>query len=155
MNIYTKNLVLITLASLFAGIGWSTLVERYQRKRLFEILCAVLSFASIFAVFAYTVWGRETSARHILVFAAMENNDEFFREMFMNALLYFPFGLAASPLLGGWSLLFAFSLSFAIETWQYFSGAGIAQGTDVIMNSLGALFGILLALPHHRIKRKK
>ncbi len=66
-----------------------------------------------------------------------------YREMYMNALLYYPFGLSLTVLIGPWSILISFILSILIELWQYLAGTGVAQGTDVIMNSLGAAIGAL------------
>lgn len=63
--------------------------------------------------------------------------------MFMNALLYYPFGLSLSIFLGSWSILIALIISISIEFWQYLAGTGLAQGTDVIMNTLGAAIGVL------------
>ena len=36
-----------------------------------------------------------------------------------------------------------FLISVSIESWQYFAGTGLAQGTDVIMNTLGAAIGTI------------
>lgn len=32
-------------------------------------------------------------------------------------------------------------MDIEIESWQYMAGSGLAQGTDVIMNTLGAAIG--------------
>lgn len=61
----------------------------------------------------------------------------------MNALLYYPFGLSLTVLIGSWSILVAFLTSTLIESWQYLSDSGLAQGTDVVMNTLGATIGVL------------
>ena len=61
----------------------------------------------------------------------------------MNALLYVPLGFTLTVLIGPQSILAAFVLSLVIETWQYFAGTGLAQGTDVIMNTLGCVVGVI------------
>ena len=106
------------------------------------ILLHPLSIAALYGVLRYTVLGRSPSSEHSFVFFAAHTN-EFYREMFMNALLYFPLGLSLTVLLGPWSILAAFALSLGIESWQYFAGTGLAQGTDVIMNTFGAAIGAL------------
>ena len=80
--------------------------------------------------------------------------NEFFREMFMNAVLYVPFGLAACGLIGPWGVLAGFLLSAGIEGWQYATGAGLAQGTDVLCNTLGAAVGMLPVWANRRLTRK-
>ena len=99
--------------------------------------------------------GRTPSEEHTFVFAASIGS-EFFRELFMNALLYYPLGLSLSVFLGPWAILVAFLTSVAIESWQYLSGSGLAQGTDVIMNTLGAAIGVLpYLIVKHVVKRQK
>lgn len=109
---------------------------------------------AIYGILLYTVFGRTPSDNRTFVFAAPYTN-EFHREMFMNALLYYPFGLSLSVFLGPWSILVAFLSSVAIESWQYLTGSGLAQGTDVIMNTLGAAIGALPCLiVKHVVKRQ-
>lgn len=68
----------------------------------------------------------------------------------MNGLLYVPFGINLSVLIGPWSVLAALILSVVIESWQFFAGTGLAQGSDVLMNTLGAAIGLI---PYMVIKR--
>ena len=37
--------------------------------------------------------------------------------------------------------IISFLLSLGIESWQFAAGTGIAQGTDVLCNTLGACMG--------------
>lgn len=97
---------------------------------------------ALYCILFYTVLGRTPSDQHIFTFFAPYTN-EFYREMLMNAFLYFPFGLTLSTLIGPVSILVGFVVSLAIESWQYFAGTGVAQGTDVIMNTLGAAIGTI------------
>lgn len=94
--------------------------------------------------------GKRSACIHF--FADISN--EFFREMVMNAFLYYPLGLALSVLIGLWSIPLAFMFSVGIETWQYFAGTGLAQGTDVICNTLGCAIGALPFFISKRINRK-
>ena len=84
---------------------------------------------------------RTSSDNHTFLFATY--NSEPGREMFMNALLYYPLSLSLSIFLGRWSILVAFLNSVLIESWQYLLGSGLAQGPDVVMNTLGAAIGVL------------
>lgn len=61
--------------------------------------------------------------------------------MLMNVILFYPLGLTLTVLIGPWSIVVAFVLSFGIEVWQYVAGTGVAQGSDVLMNTLGCVVG--------------
>lgn len=121
---------------------------------------------SIYGILSYTVQNRMPSNTHQFTFFAPYTN-EFYREMLMNAFLYFPFGLTLSTLLSSTHLMnsgenkkdknksgkvigpvsltisIGFLISITIESWQYFAGTGLAQGTDVIMNTLGCAIGTI------------
>lgn len=122
-------------------IIWIILTCCLSKKAMRFFSGLLLPFA-LCGVLYYSVLHRTTSGQHIFSFFASWSN-EFYREMIMNIFLYFPSGLALSSLTGPWSILAAFILSLGIETWQYFAGTGLAQGTDVIMNTLGAAIGAL------------
>ena len=80
-------------------------------------------------------------------YLAREVNREYYRTMQMNVLLFFPLGLTLPfalsarkhPVLK--SLLIGALLSMCIETMQYVFSLGWAEIDDVIMNTLGVLFG--------------
>ena len=119
-----------------------------------KTIAAILLIVAIYGVLSYTVLGRTPSEEHTFVFAT--HNSESGREMFMNALLYYPLGLSLSVFLGPWSILITFLSSVVIESWQYLSGSGLAQGTDVIMNTLGAAIGALpFLIVREIVKRQK
>ena len=109
---------------------------------MFRVLCAVLTGLAVFGILLYTVLRRTPTDVHMFRFFAVYT-DEFYREMFMNVLLYLPLGLTLTAVIGQRALVAAFLLSLGIESWQYFAGAGLAQGSDVICNSLGAALGAL------------
>ena len=101
-----------------------------------------MSTLAVYGVLKYTVLHRSAGDIHQFILVNVYNG-EFFREMFMNAFLYIPFGMALSVFLGPWVIIAAFLLSAGIETWQYFAGTGLAQGTDILMNTLGAAIGVI------------
>lgn len=105
-------------------------------------VCLPLFFASLYGIFKYSALGRAITNNHEFTFLAPYSN-EFGRELFMNALLYYPFGLTLTGLIGPRSILVAFLLSAGIEIWQFSAGTGLAQGTDVIMNTVGCAVGAL------------
>ena len=152
MNIYAQNPTRLTRWAALILFLWTVLLfltgRRRWSKKAFAYFCIPLSIAALYGIMRYTVLGRSPSSEHSFVFFAAYTN-EFYREMFMNALLYFPLGLSLTVLLGPWSITVALALSLGIESWQYFAGTGLAQGTDVIMNTFGAAIG---ALPYLIVK---
>ena len=145
-HLYAQDPAKLTRWAALILLLWTALIfltgrQRWSKKA-FAYFCIPLSIAALYGILRYTVLGRSPSSEHSFVFFAAHTN-EFYREMFMNALLYFPLGLSLTVLLGPWSILAAFALSLGIESWQYFAGTGLAQGTDVIMNTFGAAIGAL------------
>ena len=151
-HLYAQDPVRLTKWAALILLLWAALLfltgRHHWSKKAFAYFCIPLSIAALYGILRYTVLGRSPSSEHSFVFFAAYTN-EFYREMFMNALLYFPLGLALTALLGPWSILASFALSLGIETWQYLAGTGLAQGTDVIMNTFGAAIG---ALPYLIVK---
>lgn len=116
-----------------------------QRKipaKAWKMVNLVGSLCALGLIWYFTVAGRERTDQHSFSFFAAQTN-EFYREMLMNAFLYVPLGLCLAALTGGWSILLALGLSLAVESWQYFAGTGLAQGTDVILNTLGCAVGTI------------
>lgn len=140
MHIYVQKLSTLSIYASFIFLAFTAMLYFTRNEGvLTRSLATILFFAAIYGVLSYTVLGRNPSDNHTFVFAT--NNSESAREMFMNALLYYPLGLSLTVLIGPWSILIAFILSIAIESWQYLAGTGLAQGTDVIMNTLGSAIG--------------
>jgi glycopeptide antibiotics resistance protein len=154
MHIYVQNLSTLSIYAILILLAFTAVLYVTRNNvRLTKTISAILFFAASYGVLSYTVLGRMPSEEHTFVFAT--HNSESGREMFMNALLYYPIGLSLSIFLGPWSILVAFLSSTLIESWQYFTGSGLAQGTDVVMNMLGAAIGVLPCLiVKHVVKRQ-
>ncbi len=154
MHIYGENIVTLSKYAILAALLWGGMCFLFYQKRWFQVLSGVLGVAALYVVLQYTVIGRTAGEEHLFTFAADYTN-EFFREMFMNALLYFPLGLSLSVFLGPWAIAAACVLSVSVETWQYLACTGLAQGTDVIMNTLGAAIGAVPFLIAKRIRKRR
>lgn len=151
MNIYAQSLIKLSIAVVIICAVWGVVYYKCSNGRCekaFRALSIVFMIASLYIILSHTVIGREMGDSHTFFFAAQYSN-EFLREMFMNALLYLPLGLSLSVFAGPWTILIAFILSTGIECWQYCCGTGMAQGTDVIMNTLGAAIGTVPWLMVH------
>ena len=140
INIYTQNLTSLTFVTIGALVIWGVFLAKL--KKTSKIISLIGVIISVYAILSYTVIGRTPKDTHVFVFAS-SNHYEFWREMFMNALLYIPLGMSFSTFLGSWTILLALVLSLFIEFWQFKMGTGLAQGTDIIMNTLGVVIGSL------------
>lgn len=152
VNIYVARPWVVVILVLAAVFIWG-LLGRIVPRRVWKPVCGVAALLATVLVLWLTVWNRTPSEEHVFTWAAAYTN-EFFREMFMNAVLYVPFGLAACGLIGPWGVLAGFLLSSCIEGWQYATGAGLAQGTDVLCNTLGAAVGMLPVWANRRLTKK-
>lgn len=152
VNIYVARPWVVVILALAAVFIWG-LLGRIVPRRVWKPVCGAAALLVTVLVLWLTVWNRTPSEEHVFTWAAAYTN-EFFREMFMNAVLYVPFGLAACGLIGSWGVLAGFLLSAGIEGWQYATGAGLAQGTDVLCNTLGAAVGMLPVWANRRLTRK-
>lgn len=152
VNIYVARPWVVVILALAAVLIWG-LLGRIVPRRVWKPVCGAAALLATVLVLWLTVWNRTPSEEHVFTWAAAYTN-EFFREMFMNAVLYVPFGLAACGLNGPWGVLAGFLLSAGVEGWQYATGAGLAQGTDVLCNTLGAAVGMLPVWANRRLTRK-
>lgn len=152
VNIYVARPWVVATLALAAVLIWG-LLGRVVPRRVWKPVCGAAALLATVLVLWLTVWNRTPSEEHVFTWAAAYTN-EFFREMFMNAVLYVPFGLAACGLIGPWGVLAGFVLSVGVEVWQYATGAGLAQGTDVLCNTLGAAAGMLPIWANRRLTRK-
>lgn len=152
VNIYVARPWVVVILALAAVFIWG-LLGRIVPRRVWKPVCGAAALLATVLVLWLTVWNRTPSEEHVFTWAAAYTN-EFFREMFMNAVLYVPFGLAACGLIGPWGVLAGFLLSVGVEVWQYATGAGLAQGTDVLCNTLGAAVGMLPVWANRRLTRK-
>ena len=155
INIYAADLWLLCLLACCGMLAWYALArcadKSNKAKTWFRSLSILMVALAVYGILAYTVLHRNPGEIHRFVLIN-QGNHEFFRELFMNGLLYLPLGLSLSALIGPWSILIAFLLSTGIETWQYLAGTGLAQGTDVLMNTLGASIGAIPLLVNKKRK---
>ena len=147
-------LILMTLGLLL----WGGLASRWGASRLWRLANGMLLLAVTAAILHATLfWGRDPGERKALLepfqtLRLARLYPELYREMFMNILLFFPFGLGLSQLLPRrWkpgarlvlTLGLGAALSLLVEGAQYFWGLGIAETDDVLCNTLGAGLGAL------------
>lgn len=142
MSVYAWSYKRIIGIMIITLLLWRILFRYIGGSRWWKLLNIVGACIGIIIILKFTVWGRTPSDVHQVMFAA-EYSSEFYREMLMNIFLYFPLGLTLNCVIGPSAIWTGFLLSFSIETWQFFAGTGVAQGTDVICNTLGMVIGFL------------
>lgn len=133
-DLNTIIFIMVVLVLLWLFLSW------YMPQKLWKRINSVISCVAFFVILKFTVLNRVPFTQHEFYFW-MEYSDEFFREMLMNTFLYFPLGLSLAVVIGPWTVLVGFFLAFFVEAWQYFAGTGLAQGTDVICNTIGCVIG--------------
>ena len=124
---------------------------RGKARRVVGIVGAGLA---VVLILMFTVLGRSSeSAKEIslIPFITIENakvQPEYYRTMFMNVLLFMPFGLSFPFALNKkiWysiciTVLLGVELSICVEVLQYIFCLGRCETDDVIMNALGVLIG--------------
>ena len=143
------------------------IMQKYQKYQ------HILLVISVLFIFFFTFIARETmNIRHsenrglslipFREYVAMFKNDNhsfFFRQIFLNILLFVPFGYTFTAVLtetrkvrkkhfmlnGCLTVLIAgFIFSFGIELLQYVTSLGYSEIDDVINNTIGAAVGYLL-----------
>ena len=142
MNIYTLNIRTLIIFIVLLGLFWVYINYRFKHEPIVIIFRWTAFIVSVYIILEYTVMHREKSDMHVFVFGA-EIGRQIFRELFMNTILFLPFGLSAGAVIGLWCIPIALLMSAGIEAWQYFAGTGLAQGTDVICNTLGCCIGMV------------
>ena len=162
-SIYAMNLASVALVMFTMQIIWSCAGAKCHR--LWKTVNALLAVLAVAAILYTTVFTRspeehEVKLRPFAALIAAKKQPELYRAMFMNILLFFPFGLSFSSALPGKRVaarmivtaLAGFLLSAAIEYAQFRYGLGVAEADDVICNTLGALVGSLSLIGAKRLE---
>ncbi len=146
--LFPEYMTLILLAG-GSFVLWRLLAAKFRGRAAWRGVHIVLSVLAVAGILRFSVFGRESDgARRFILFADSEPWD-FIPELYRNLFLYYPLGLFLPHAIGGEEtarrrgicVLAAFFLSVAVETWQYAFGTGVAQLSDVLMNTLGAAIG--------------
>lgn len=123
--------------------------EKHMTRLLFMLYLLLLTWIIVMKMeFSFDAIYRMRSLNLIpLEGTAVYNNQLHYEEIYLNILIFIPFGLYLSMLKPKWSFLkklipiFLASLSF--ESLQYLFSIGASDITDLIGNTLGGLIGII------------
>lgn len=90
---------------------------------------------------------------------AVYNNQLHYQEIYLNVLIFVPFGIYLSMLKPDWSIIkkvipiFLVSLSF--ESLQYIFAIGASDITDLLGNTLGGIIGVVFYLIIYKLMKCK
>ena len=88
-----------------------------------------------------------------------EDRTGYFLYLFLGNIVWFiPFGFFLGALReksGYWPVLWGFCLSFLIEFLQFFASSGVSETDDLILNTLGALIGVVLIRWIQKVRKKR
>ena len=142
-------------------------VLRDRAKRIVAGLGLVLS---VILIFVFTVYGRKTAEHDVslmpfITFERAKIKPELYRTMYMNMLLFLPFGMSMPfvfaekvKMKGLLTIGAGLLLSVAVESVQFFFRLGNCETDDVIMNTTGVIIGstvYLIAFLVQSMNRRK
>lgn len=155
---YRLPLWFVVLCTFLFVIFYAKLSEVFYRKQLtkslFRLFNSVMLIFSLFLIAYATVINRNQTVRDLILqpfqsFIEAKIQPEMYRTMWMNVVLFVPFGVTFSNLFSEkntvisiiLSLIFGLSISVLIEYVQYTLSIGLTQTDDVLCNTVGALIG--------------
>ena len=164
--VYAFPLTWIVILTAAVAAIWGYL-QTVVPDRWWRILNLLVAFSSIAAILYVVVFSRNPGQYLVMLrpFATLDAaklQPELYRELLMNAFLFFPLGLTLSNVLPQkWSrwgrialtTLCGCLLSVGIEYAQYRFSLGMAETDDVLCNTLGAFLGACSLLIAYGVKR--
>lgn len=175
-NFYTLSLLriagyLLLSWSIWTGIPIITLYK-YNFQKYWTYINVLLCMCSLILIFRMTLWNRTVGQRRLelipfYTLTTISYNNEAIRTMFLNVVLFFPYGLTIPHVLRktgsnqrrwGYCILFGAVLSIFIESMQFCFALGYAEMDDVICNTLGCMLGVtadIISIMWHRKSKEK
>lgn len=168
-KIYCQDLFLLFfLADIFI-VAYSVLNFVFKNYKILRAIGFLGATISLLGILSFTVFGREVATYNIefrpfYSFVMAKTQHEYYRTVFMNSLLFVPFGTFLPYLLSSKyrksnvavTVIISFAVSTIIEGLQYICAIGVCEIDDVIFNTLGAFIGALgYLLFGHLTKERK
>lgn len=149
--VYTSSPLLMTVLSLLIIIGYA-IINIWSK--LFKKIKFIFLAVSLLLILYATIFSRSTTTldielRPFYTFVLAREQPELYRTLFMNALLFVPFGITMPYTLSSHykkrniliTVLSACIFSTMVEFLQYYFSLGRCETDDVIFNTLGAFIG--------------
>ena len=168
-KIYCQDLFLLFFLAVIFLVAYAVLNVVFKNFKILRAIGFVGATISLLGILSFTVFGCEVATYNIELkpfysFIMAKTQPEYYRTVFMNSLLFVPFGTFLPYLLSSKykksnvavTVLISFSISIIIEGLQYLCSIGVCEIDDVIFNTLGALVGALgYLLFGHLTKERK
>ena len=168
-KIYCQDLFLLFFLAAIFVIAYAVFNVVFKNFKILRAIGFVGATISLLGILSFTVFGRKVGTYNIELrpfysFIMAKMYPEYYRTVFMNSLLFVPFGTFLPYLLSSKykksnvavTVLISFSISIIIEGLQYLCSIGVCEIDDVIMNTLGAFIGALgYLLFGHLTKERK
>lgn len=155
-KIYCQDLFLLFFLAAIFVIAYAVLNGVFKNFKIIRAIGFVGATISLLGIMSFTVFGREVAAYNIELrpfysFVMAKIYPEYYRTVFMNCLLFVPFGTFLPYLLSSKykksnvavTVLISFSISIIIEGLQYLCSIGVFETDDVIFNTFGGFVGAL------------
>ena len=155
-KIYCQDLFLLFFLAAIFVIAYAVLNVVFKNFKIIRAIGFVGATISLFGILSFTVFGREVATYNIELrpfysFVMAKIYPEYYRTVFMNSLLFVPFGTFLPYLLSSKykksnvavTVLISFAVSTIIEGFQYLCSIGVCEIDDVIFNTSGAFVGAL------------
>lgn len=166
LRIFDALSVVVAFYLLYFSLG---AVLKMHHNCLFSFVSLLLFGFSIYIILSLTIFSRTASEYKIVLlpfysFIAAKDTPEMWRQLFMNIVLFVPFGAfgasALSEKLSFKARIAIMSsagcvLSLMIESVQYFCSLGEAWTDDVLCNALGAFLGATVIVATNRLMLKQ
>lgn len=155
-KIYCQNLFLLFVLTVVFITVYTVLNVVIKDSKIFRAIGFIGAIISLLGILYFTIFGREVATysielRPFYSFVMAKTYPEYYRTVFMNILLYVPFGTFLPYLLSrkykksnvAVTVLLSLIISSIIESLQYFCSIGVYETDDIIFNTLGAFLGAL------------
>ena len=166
-KIYCQNLFLLFILTVIFITTYAVLNVIFNNSKIFRAVGFICIFISLWGILSFTLFNREVSTYGIELVPFyglfMPNPPpEYYRTLFLNCLLYIPFGTFLPYMLSRKyeilniivTVLLSLVISITIESLQYYFSIGVFETDDIIFNTLGGFVGASGYLLFNYLKKK-
>lgn len=166
-KIYCQDLFLLFFLAAIFVIAYAVLNVVFKNFKIIRAIGFAGATISLLGILSFAVFGREVASYDVKLtpfysFVMAKTYPEYYRTVFMNCLLYVPFGTFLPYLLSREhkksnvivTVLLSLIISSIIESLQYFCSIGVYEVDDIIFNTLGGFLGTLGYLFFDYLRKK-
>lgn len=157
---YSLPLNTAFFASLSFLIVWTMLAiifAKINRDKVFRTLNIVFTLCAVLLIVYLGILRREIGSQHYYsinpfdLFIRAKDQEELYRSMYMNLIMFLPLGVFLPYTLSFRSItvtaiisiFIGMLISFVVEFLQYYFSLGQAEAADVMCNTFGMICGVI------------